>query len=413
MRRTLSVVLYLVTVEIAGAQMPPRGFTDAAVLLDAVAKNYAVDTGTFHLESITETVKNDELERSWSKSVLTAVKGDDKRFRIEARTPTSTWVQDSDGETEWVYVREGHVYVKRPAGDVPQFPRVYNSGTMELKNAWEMRIFLEADAEHTKNATMLADETIAIAGHSYPCYVVHATSDGVGWHADRTFWIEKQTLVFRKILEHRDSEVMIVPGLPSLKIPFHDDVTTVYPVVDFNAKDGPELFAFVPPADAKEVSTLEPQMPGSKSAAPQGAGRLVPDISLTGSDGRQVNLSSFRGQPLLIDVWATWCGPCLAWMPSLGKLEQEMRTKGLQVISVDRDKEAANATHYLAVHGFSWPNYHDGDGKLADALSEKRIPLTVLIDAQGRIAYMGVDSDEAALRKAIAGLESEKSGPSR
>jgi thiol-disulfide isomerase/thioredoxin len=100
-------------------------------------------------------------------------------------------------------------------------------------------------------------------------------------------------------------------------------------------------------------------------------------------------------------------------MPSLGKLEQEMRTKGLQVISVDRDKEAANATHYLAVHGFSWPNYHDGDGKLADALSEKRIPLTVLIDAQGRIAYMGVDSDEAALRKAIAGLESEKSGPAR
>jgi thiol-disulfide isomerase/thioredoxin len=413
MRRTLCVVLYLVTVEIAAAQMPPRGFTDAAALLDAVAKTYAVDTAKFHLESITETVKNEELERSWSKSVLTAVKGEGKRFRIEARTPTSTWVQDSDGGTEWVYVREGHVYVKRPVADAPQFPRMYTSGTIELKNAWEMRAFLEADAERAKSATMLADETIAIAGHGYPCYVVHATSDGAGWHADSTFWIEKQALVFRKILEHRDGELIIVPGLPSLKVPFHEDVTTVYPVVDLNAQDAPELFAFVPPADAKEVSTLEPQMPGFKSAAPQGVGRLVPDISLTGTDGKLVKLSSFRGQPLLIDVWATWCAPCLAWMPSLGKLEQEMRTKGLQVISVDRDKEAVNATHYLAVHGFSWPNYHDGDGKLAVALSEKRIPLTVLIDTQGRIAFMSVDSDEAALRKAIAGLESDKSGSSR
>lgn len=87
-----------------------------------------------------------------------------------------------------------------------------------------------------------------------------------------------------------------------------------------------------------------------------------------------------------------------------------MRNRGLQVISVDRDDVPEDAAHYMAVHGFTWPNYHDREGKLSNALGEKRIPLTVLIDAEGRISYMDVDSNEAALRKAIVGLRSEIGG---
>src|ERR1700722_3403460 len=173
------VIFYLAITQIVEAQTAPLEFTNAAGLLDAVAKSYAVDTATFHLESITETVKNDEFERSWRKSVVTVAKGQGKRFRIEARTPMGTWLQDSDGQTEWVYIREGHLYVKRPAADGPQFPPSTSSyGTIELKKDWEMKAFLEADAEHTKNATMLADDTIAIEGQNYPCYVVHASREG-------------------------------------------------------------------------------------------------------------------------------------------------------------------------------------------------------------------------------------------
>lgn len=60
----------------------------------------------------------------------------------------------------------------------------------------------------------------------------------------------------------------------------------MYPVVNLKTQDASELFAFMPPADAKEVSTLKPQMPGLKSPAPQGTGKLVPDISLAGTDSR-------------------------------------------------------------------------------------------------------------------------------
>jgi hypothetical protein len=101
-------------------------------------------------------------------------------------------------------------------------------------------------------------------------------------------------------------------------------------------------------------------------------------------------------------------------MPSLGRLEKEMRGKGLQVVSIDRDEAAETATRYLSLHGFGWPNYHDREGKLSKALGDRRIPLTLLVDAQGRIAYGGIGGeDEAALRKAIADLLPEPAASGR
>ncbi|HEY0795650.1 MAG TPA: TlpA disulfide reductase family protein [Acidisarcina sp.] len=401
MKRGACVVLSLLATALAGAQVPSQPFTDAAALLDAVARTYAADAETFHLESITEREQNDDFQRSWQKTIHSVIKAPGNRFRVESQSSMGTWLQVSDGITGWNYVREANAYVKRPAGKVPYLPKVYSFGTMELNQAWEMRTFLDSDAEQAKGATMLPPETITLEGSSYPCYVVHATSQGEGWRSDHTYWIEKKTLLFRKKVEHMDSE-MTVSAI--LKIPTHQDSTTVYPVADFQSQIDPQLFAFTPPADAKEVATLDPDLQNIPlPTAPQLVGKPLPDISLTGPDGKEVKLSSFRGQPLLIDVWATWCGACLRWMPTVGSLEKEMRGKGLRFISVDWDEVPANAAHYFAVHGFTWPNYHDGSGKLPHALGDRSIPLTLLVDATGQITYSGFN-DEAALRKAIAAL---------
>jgi thiol-disulfide isomerase/thioredoxin/outer membrane lipoprotein-sorting protein len=390
----------------AAPQTPPPEFTDAAALLDAVAKTYAADADTFRMESITESVSSQESRRSWQKSMQTVLKAPGNRFRIESRSWTGNWTQASDGTTEWIYLPEAKAYVKRPAGDGPQFPKIYGMGTQALKQAWEMRITLEQEAEQAKNARMLPEETIVVEGQHYPCYVVHATSEGKGWHAEETFWIEKKTLMFRKEIEHEETSLLISP---ILKIPSHEDVTTLYPIADLHPQIDPKLFALTPPPDAKEVASLEPNFQGvTMPPAPSVVGKMLPDVSLTGTDGKETKLSSLRGRALLIDVWATWCGPCLAWMPSLGRLEKEMRGTGLQVVSIDRDEAAETATHYLSLHGFQWPNYHDREGKLGKALGEGAIPLTLLVDAQGRIAYAGIGGeDEGALRKAIADLARE------
>ncbi|HEX6495344.1 MAG TPA: redoxin family protein [Acidobacteriaceae bacterium] len=401
MRIIAGVVLWLLGVGTVQAQAPTEKFTDPAKLLDAVAKTYA-GADTFHFQSITERVANAELHRSWEKEVHTVIKARGNRFRIEARTWLGTWMQDSDGTTEWSYAREGKIYVKRPAGEGPQFPKMYGMGTMHLRQAWDMRTFLDAEATSAKHATMLPEETIQMEGKSYPCYVVHATNEGQDFHSDQTFWIGKKTLLIRKEVKQEATAVIVSSAI---KMPQHEEETILYPIADLDPQIDPKLFQFTPPSDAKEVATLEPNIPGNTPPpASSLAGKQLPDITLTDANGRETKLSSFRGHPLLIDSWATWCGPCLEWMPSLGRLEKEMRAQGLQVISVDRDEAAENATHYMAVHGFTWPNYHDAEGKLSKALAEKRIPLTVLVDAKGQVTYMVTDSDEAALRKPIVAL---------
>jgi thiol-disulfide isomerase/thioredoxin len=136
-------------------------------------------------------------------------------------------------------------------------------------------------------------------------------------------------------------------------------------------------------------------------------GQTVADLTFTAADGKQTQLASYRGKPVLIDLWATWCAPCLIALPSIKHVFTDFKDKGLGVISVDQDKVPARATEYLAQHHYKWTNFHDGDRSVERAMKGYSLPLTVLIDANGKIVYYDLESNEAALRKAIAGLGPE------
>jgi thiol-disulfide isomerase/thioredoxin len=130
-------------------------------------------------------------------------------------------------------------------------------------------------------------------------------------------------------------------------------------------------------------------------------GRYAPDVDFVGSDGKEISLSSFRGRPVLIDLWATWCAPCIASLPSLNHIYTEFKGRGLEFISFDQDKVAARATDYLIRHHYQWQNFHDGDRKVAGALQSDVIPLTILLDANGKIVFFDFSGNEADLRRAI------------
>jgi thiol-disulfide isomerase/thioredoxin len=407
MRPAHLVLSMLLPLSMARAQSSQE-FTDPLALLGVVSEAYAANPDTFHLESITETVNNNDLQREWRKVYRTAIKGPDNLYRIETRSPFGSYIQDSDGKDEWVYLVEAQGYVVRPVPPLwPQFDKIM--GPHELSEAWNMRISLEAEARGYKHATMLPEETIAVEGKKYACYVVHVTSDDTRAvpHADsrwdRTFWIDKSAHVFRKQIEHLDNYVMITK---TVHIPFHQDTTTVYPVADFDLQTPVESFRFVPPASAKEVASFEPDWNRPVSTSPpQMLGQMAPEISFTDPDGKKVELSSYRGRPVLLDFWATWCGPCLVSMPGLGRIENDFKSKGLTVITVDQDSVPENATEYMVRHHYEWTNYHDTDSKLKRAFKGDFIPLTILVDAQGKIVYYESGGDEVSLRKAVALLE--------
>jgi len=125
--------------------------------------------------------------------------------------------------------------------------------------------------------------------------------------------------------------------------------------------------------------------------------QLAPDFALANLAGKPVTLSSFRGCPVLLDFWASWCKPCLATMPKLETLRQRYQERGLRIVAVSLDYRLADAARYIEANGFTeftvvWGSFAEAR-KVALAYGVHAIPRTILIDRQGIIRFVGHPRD--------------------
>lgn len=96
-------------------------------------------------------------------------------------------------------------------------------------------------------------------------------------------------------------------------------------------------------------------------------------------------LSDFRGKPLVINVWASWCAPCRAEMGSLDRLARRHNGKQFHIIGISTDDHAEKAQAFVVGTGVSFDNYLDKNLVLENMLGANRIPLTVLVDKDGKV----------------------------
>jgi peroxiredoxin len=114
-------------------------------------------------------------------------------------------------------------------------------------------------------------------------------------------------------------------------------------------------------------------------------GDVAPDFTRADFANKQLKLSDYRGKLVLLNFWATWCPPCREEMPLFSKWQREHKAKGLQVIGVSMDDDAASVKEFLAEHPVTYPIVM-GDVKLAEVYGGVLgLPLSYLIDTQGRI----------------------------
>jgi peroxiredoxin len=114
----------------------------------------------------------------------------------------------------------------------------------------------------------------------------------------------------------------------------------------------------------------------------------APDFTLRRLDGPNLRLAEQRGQVVLVNFWATWCGPCRQELPQLDRLYEKYRSAGFVLLGVNVDDDAARAAGIARQLGLRFPVLFDADKSVSRLYELQSMPATVLIDRDGRVRYL-------------------------
>ncbi len=321
------------------------------------------------------------------------------RLREEVQHPQQGSLRISDGHQTWTYVAGLDQYTREQAAapDPTEMDsaRIASEGGISASLLYTYRTLDQG----VKSARILRDETLPFEGGSRSCYVMEvdyaspSTATGVE-ELPRLLWIDRERHVALKSqLRNRQS---------SRGQTIERTETVVYTRVSLDRPVPESLFVFHPPAGAKEVARFT--QPGIVDLS----GQPASDFTLKDLSGRPHSLKGQRGKVVLLDFWATWCGPCRIQMPNVEKLHKEFKSRGLVVYAINQGESVQTARAYLAKNKYTTTTLLDSDGKVGQRYHVTGIPSLVVIDRQGKIAahYVGVHS-ESDLRSALkkAGLK--------
>ncbi len=136
-------------------------------------------------------------------------------------------------------------------------------------------------------------------------------------------------------------------------------------------------------------------------------GHPAPDFTLMTPDGREISLSDFRGQPVLINFWATWCPPCRAEIPALEATARDYNGQAV-ILGVDVQESADSVQAFISEFGMTYPVVLDGDASVAQTYRVRAFPTSYLVDRRGVIVeiFAGPVS-EPLVRSRLAELAGE------
>jgi cytochrome c biogenesis protein CcmG/thiol:disulfide interchange protein DsbE len=165
--------------------------------------------------------------------------------------------------------------------------------------------------------------------------------------------------------------------------------------------------------DGNDGSSSAPVMTGngdrgvvaSVAAGSPDIGAPAPDFTLTGLDGKPVRLSDYRGRPVVVNFWASWCNPCRREFPLLAAARAAHRKDGLEVIGVSYRDIPSDARAFAADKGATWPLARDDDQVVANAYGVRAVPQTFFVDRDGvvRERLFGITS-AAELEQNLASI---------
>lgn len=203
-------------------------------------------------------------------------------------------------------------------------------------------------------------------------------------------------LLRRLVIDY--APLMHKQGRPDVKSAVY---TLDYTTTKVDGEVAKDLFAWMPPSGARDVVAAAAGMEedaedGQGGTASPLVGKPAPDFTLQDLEGNTVTLSELKGNVVLLDFWATWCGPCVMAMPHIDKLHQEYKDKAVKVYAVNQREGRDKIEPFLKSKKLSLPVLLDANADVGKAYGVRGIPTTVLIGKDGVIRKVMVGFDPNA-----------------
>ncbi|MCS7079679.1 MAG: TlpA family protein disulfide reductase [Chloracidobacterium sp.] len=318
---------------------------------------------------------------------------------VKDKTRMAVTIKTADGEWRGFYNADGLFtystkdakrYVQHPIPDEEELTIEKLCGLAELRG-----LYFALDVWSGSNpAETLARNTVDVAVERVPDKpITTVTFNLMNPDGRITFTVDHE----RNWLKAVQSEVR--PGR-SVPLRFTEVVTAFEPT----ATDAD--VAFTPPANAERFEIPAPPGKYDRALRP-GASPFA--FRAKDMDGKPVSLDDYKGRVLLIDFWATWCGPCVAEIPTLRAVYEKYKAQGFEVLSISLDDEdtQAGVPAFIKKNKMTWRHICDGQGwetPIAQRYGVKAIPFTVLVGRDGKIAAVNIRGEalEPAVKAALA-----------
>ena len=319
------------------------------------------------------------------------------RLHEEIRGAQQGSLRVSNGAQTWMYFETLGQYTREETA--PPDPTAVDSAMIASGHAGltgNLLYLYRRLGTGLRSARTLRQESLTVGEASKPCVVVEASYEHPSADTEeqpRLLWIDPERALVLK-------SQFVVRQKVGDQIVERKEVVT-YSRVDLDTPVADSLFAFRPPPGATEVAQFS--MPGAKEQNLSGRGAT--DFTLKDLAGKAHSLKGQRGKVVLLDFWATWCGPCRMQMPKVDMLSREFRNKGLVVFAINEGESVAAANAYLKKNRYTTMALLDGDQAVGRSYQVTGIPTLFVIDRRGTIVahYVGVHTEEslrAALKKA-------------
>lgn len=207
--------------------------------------------------------------------------------------------------------------------------------------------------------------------------------------------------------EKTDEVAQVLYMKAMLYLQVFDNTEKGIQIIEQLKKDFPET---KPGKNADEiVKGIKQQEESKKVQRALVEGSKFPDFDEKDLAGNALSIAKYKGKVVLVDFWATWCGPCVAELPTVLKAYEAHHSAGFEIVGISLDKDEQKLKDFIKTKNMPWAQYFDGKGwqsKMAGKYGVNSIPATYLLDGEGKIIAKNLRGE--ALEKAVAAALAKK-----